>query len=524
MSLIFTEIGKDPRKWYDPCMRPTLRLTGLWDNVLIVLGVLVVLLPISPLILPASGRDSGVFFYIGWRILNGEIPYLHVWDHKPPVIFYLNALGLWLSGGSPWGVWLIELAALVLATGLGFKLVKRAFGTQAAVASLTLWLASLIFVIQGGNLTTEYTLPLQFACLWLVAGLDDSPHKIQGIFAIGLLCALIFWTKQNAAGIGIAIALYLIISRSKRGRWSWLGRELLTLVAGFATLSMGVVAYFAAHHALPQFLSAAFTYNLNYTAGGLGSLLQNLGIPTRYFLVTGLLPLALVGYGIALWMLVSRATLFRKHQALLSVGLIGLPIEWLFFNISGRSYLHYAMALLPWLAVFAGLAVMAIMYVLERIKVPSSVVTVISIVLLAVFAFRGIESRKNQVMHRQASAQVATHIQESTMPTDTILLWGAETSINFFSQRASPSRFSYQYPLYHPAYTDEGLITEFLDAILQERPRMIIDTGNPATPIFDFPIATPAIQQRIETIQAIYRVTGDLSGGTLYEPVSAITP
>ncbi len=195
-------------------MKPTLRLARLQDQILIVLGALVVLLPISPLVLPLAGRDSGVFLYIGWRILHGEIPYRHLWDHKPPLIFYLNALGLWLSGGSKWGVWLLELAALVLAATLGFKLVKRAFGTQAAVVSLALWLASLIYVIQGGNLTTEYTLPLQFACLWLAAGLDQTRHETRRLFAIGLLCGLIFWTKQNAAGIGIAVALYLIISRS----------------------------------------------------------------------------------------------------------------------------------------------------------------------------------------------------------------------------------------------------------------------------------------------------------------------
>ncbi len=58
-------------------------------------------------------------------MLNGEIPYLDVWDHKPPVILLINALGLPIGGGSRWGVWLVELGLLFLAALLGFKLIKR---------------------------------------------------------------------------------------------------------------------------------------------------------------------------------------------------------------------------------------------------------------------------------------------------------------------------------------------------------------------------------------------------------------
>ncbi|HSN78111.1 MAG TPA: glycosyltransferase family 39 protein [Anaerolineae bacterium] len=505
-------------------MKPSLHWARLRDQVLLALSALVVLLPISPLVLPQAGRDSGVFLYVGWRILHGEIPYLHLWDHKPPLIFYLNALGLWLSGGSKWGVWLIELAALLLATTLGFKLIKRAFGTQAAVVSLALWLASLIYVIQGGNLTTEYTLPLQFACLWLATGLDVTRYATRRIFAIGLLCGLIFWTKQNAAGIGIAVALYLIISRSAARQWGRLGRDLVSLASGFAILSAAVVAYFATRGALTQLWDAAFVYNLIYAVDGPSALLQNLGGTTRYLFVTGLLPLALIGYGVAVWAWLSKAAFFQEHRALLSVALLGLPIEFLLFNLSGRSYPHYAMTLLPFLALFAGLAVWAIMGRLAMIQVRDIALAGASLALLLVVAGARYYAARDQIARSRAGAQVSSIIEQSTAPSDTVLLWGAETSINFFSQRASPSRFSYQFPLYHPAYTSEALITEFLDAILAERPRMIIDTGNPATPIFDFPITTPAIQQRIEAIQAIYRVTGDLGGGTLYEPVSAIAP
>lgn len=52
---------------------------------LILLGVILfVLIPVTPTNMPIASRDSGVFLYSGWRLTNGDIPYLDFWDHKPP--------------------------------------------------------------------------------------------------------------------------------------------------------------------------------------------------------------------------------------------------------------------------------------------------------------------------------------------------------------------------------------------------------------------------------------------------------
>ncbi len=82
--------------------------------------VAVVLVQYAPACAKVPGRDAGVFLYIGDRILNGGIPYLDVWDHKPPVIYFINAFGLLVGGGSVWGVWLLEFVALYSAALVWF--------------------------------------------------------------------------------------------------------------------------------------------------------------------------------------------------------------------------------------------------------------------------------------------------------------------------------------------------------------------------------------------------------------------
>jgi len=71
--------------------------------------IALVMLVISPLNPANPGRDSGVFLYVGQAILSGHIPYRDVWDHKPPLIYYIDTAGLMLTAGSLWGVPTIPL-------------------------------------------------------------------------------------------------------------------------------------------------------------------------------------------------------------------------------------------------------------------------------------------------------------------------------------------------------------------------------------------------------------------------------
>ena len=42
--------------------------------------------------------DTGMWAYLGGRILDGALPYRDLWESKPPGIYYTFALVEWLSG------------------------------------------------------------------------------------------------------------------------------------------------------------------------------------------------------------------------------------------------------------------------------------------------------------------------------------------------------------------------------------------------------------------------------------------
>jgi len=182
------------------------------ELVLLFCIVFAVLLPYSPVGQGLPSRDSGVFLYAGWRVLHGEVPYLQVWDHKPPVIYYLDAFGLWLTPDTVWGVWLVEVVSLGLAALTGYALLKRLYGLFPAVFISFLWLFSAIYLMAGGNLTTEYALPFQFSVLWFFYKAENESHYGWHGFILGAITGLLFFTRQNAVAIS-------------RGNWNLLVTE-----------------------------------------------------------------------------------------------------------------------------------------------------------------------------------------------------------------------------------------------------------------------------------------------------------
>ena len=98
-----------------------------------------------------------------------------------------------------------------------------------------------------------------------------------------------------------------------------------------------------------------------------------------------------------------------------------------------------------------------------------------------------------------------------------MLLWGAESMVNFYTQRPSPSRFIYQYPLYEHGYVDDKMIKEFLQDLIINPPQLIVDTRNPITPIFELPDLNKDDSRTMEEIKSNYEAVDTINSWTIYQ-------
>jgi hypothetical protein len=445
------------------------------------LGAITVLYPNNPSNSTLPSRDSGVFLYVGWRLINGDIPYKDVWDHKPPLIYFLNALGLTLTPDSLWGVWAIQFLFIFLAIFWVYKTLDKEFGIIPAIASIIILTSGLLNVMEEGNVTEEYALVFQSLCLWLFTKAKDNNYPYRNSFWIGLCGGLAFYFKQTTIGVWLAYGVLLTLIRFRQRKWPV--RDFLYLTAGWLIPVIVFVIYFYFNGALRDFWEQAFAYNFLYINKfeGFRNLLRVFIKGFAFLGRGGVLYFAIAGWlAAAIYLWLEQKDLLKKSNLLIFLAVIVFPIEIFLITLSGRSILHYYLTPLPGMAILSGIFIFIIAQWIGRLhfmptitKIVIQVVALIVVILYQIPVARSFPGIVN-TLSKNSADPVIRYVINNTKPDDKLLIIGAESVINFLTRREAPTRFVYQYPL---ALTGKRLLfEEYFNEILQDQPTLIIDT------------------------------------------------
>jgi hypothetical protein len=216
--------------------------------------------------------DKEIFSYAGLLIYKGGVPYVDLFDHKPPLIFFLNYFGHILG---PWGLWIIDACLVALASLLFFRTCRR-YRLPFA------WLLPLLFNLlirnylacRGIGMTRAYT--AIFLLLFFVL-LMDRPRF--SYFWMGILSALVFFMQQDQILALLPLLAYALLFRvpspypaaphtastplPEPPSPPFLHRCFL-LFAGFTAVTAIILVYFGIHHALTNFWQDAFAFNFSW--------------------------------------------------------------------------------------------------------------------------------------------------------------------------------------------------------------------------------------------------------------------
>jgi hypothetical protein len=198
--------------------------------------------------------DKEIFKYAGLVIYKGGVPYRDFFDHKPPLIYFLNAFN-WF--GSPWIPWTLDTLLVLFASLLFYWLCKK---NKLAWP----WFFPLLFnlliryslVSFGNGMTREYT--TVFLLIFFCVMQGNARYKY---YIMGLLSGLICWMQQDAL---ITLAPFLIYSfyLSEVTGSGTAGTRILSFSAGFLTISLPLLLYFISHQSLSYLWKDAFLFNL----------------------------------------------------------------------------------------------------------------------------------------------------------------------------------------------------------------------------------------------------------------------
>jgi len=446
-----------------------------------ILGTIIALFPSNPNNMTLPSRDSGVFLYVGWRFLNGAIPYRDVWDHKPPLIYFVDAFGLTLTPHSLWGVWFLRIIFILFTLLMVYKLLHREFGIYSALAGTIILTSGLLTILEKGNVTEEYALVFQALGFWLFINAWKKDFPIRSSFWIGLLGGLAFNFKQTTIGIWLTYGFFLLVIRLIQRKTPF--KDLLALLMGGFVPSVVLVIYLATQHALTDFWEQAFLYNFVYIGKheGIRRLIPVFLKGFLYLQNGWVLYLSVLGWLMGLGYVWVKRKAFAEIHPLILVALINLPIEIILITISGRSILHYYLTPLPVMAILAGTLVYTVPFLVGKIPHMDSQKIqrwgpgiVLAIILLGQFGQVQYYPQYVSILSDNDYAPVIDYVSKNTNEGDQVLLIGAESVVNFLARREAPTRYVYQYPL--ALLGRRPMFEEYFNQILANKPTLIIDT------------------------------------------------
>jgi hypothetical protein len=193
-----------------------MRAFSRWKDAL---GTLLALLYGLPAIAYPFGNDQALHWYLGWRWLHGELPFVSGISSKPPGIFAVHALSIALFGANEWAIRISELVTVVL---VGYVLaycvrmrpgrpVDGWFGLGALVFSGVYY----TFFDYWDTAHPELWEGLCLVSAFAVAAHATHPWKRDA--GAGALCMAAFMFKYPAALPNIVV-IVLVLLRALRAR------------------------------------------------------------------------------------------------------------------------------------------------------------------------------------------------------------------------------------------------------------------------------------------------------------------
>ena len=435
--------------------------------------------------LNALSRDNGFFLYTGTQILKGKLPYIDFWDSKGPIIFYINALGLFIGKGSRWGVWLLEFLFLFIESAVFFKVVQKKWGHAAALFSSIAWLYGFSRVFDGGNFTEEYSLFFGFISLAYFLSLADINLNKKLPFLLGFVLVINLMFRANNIDVPVTILLAVSFSQLSSHKYTQLKQTIfLVLVTGVVTL-LSLCFYFSQKGFLIEMVEASILYNFFYSQAhhvfrlSLWQGLKYIGWPAY---------IALLGY-IAVFAQIIKDRSIKSFSAWHFFLLLLLPFEVVMSSISGRNYVHYFISWMPAIGVLSAFAFSTFAdfvfsdRLLEMLgNTKHSFLLMIPLVLFTYLhtgTFLDYQKTASHLLFERSQGieyvnSLSEFLRENTKKDDTVLVWGAYPSINYLAKRDAPTPYLF-YPAYELSPYTEKMALAFAMKIEEAPPKMIVD-------------------------------------------------
>lgn len=158
--------------------------------------------------------DESTFVLVAAEVLDGRLPYVPLFDIKPPMIFFLLAGTMAAFGESMLVVRLFGIAC-VLASAIAAFAIARRWVDPVSAGLAAFMLVAVTAAFNGGTVFSELpATAFLMAASWLLIARSDRPWTAA---AAGLLLSLAVLTRTNLAVVAAASGFWLVCRRRPFG-------------------------------------------------------------------------------------------------------------------------------------------------------------------------------------------------------------------------------------------------------------------------------------------------------------------
>lgn len=311
-----------------------------------------------------EGGDPAIFKQMGLALLRGKTLYVDYFDNKGCILYFIQALGLWLGGD--FFILLMQTLSLTVTLMIWDQMLALYKDEQRRFLGLMIALVLLLCFYQDGDLTEEWCLPFASYPLLVYFQALRAEKDISSLkmFLMGLCLGIIAFIRINNAApfLGFVAYVWFLDLRKKTFRHCF--KQILLFFSGASVITGLCVLYFYLKdggRGVSEMVYASFLSNFEYMAMP-GK--QRLFLCVFYYLFVALC-------------VVQQIIHTKKQKDILVPTLISYGLFIITFG--KRCFTHYLMAMLP-------LVVIGIMTIHYRRHQGKNIVT-LALASIAVFFY-----------------------------------------------------------------------------------------------------------------------------------------
>ena len=212
--------------------------------------------------------DVNLYFNIGKAIMNGQVLYVDVFDHKGPLIFFIYGIGSLISRTSFLGVFFLQCLTWYLIALFCYRIALLQF------KSLLSLIISCIFICiftshtsQGGSAEEFVTCCMMISLFLFIrffnkASTDHLKQK-KDFFVHGLLFGIVLLIKFNLCVFWLfpCLAIFIICIQQQNIKYSIC--LILSFILGVLLIILPISLYFIYHNGVSEAMDAYIYVNAN---------------------------------------------------------------------------------------------------------------------------------------------------------------------------------------------------------------------------------------------------------------------